>query len=188
VKIVQQDSQKVKAARRLLLSLSFRYINYMEKKKFKIIFVCTDNFGRSVCAERCLKDYLAKNQIEGYEVSSAGTNADSNTTGFSFTHFGELQRLGVPDSPLVRTQLTKELAETADIIIAFDLSHLAWIKENLGLDVPLFNEIYKNQKIPISCKEYGDEMTTDEKMIRIADYIHAATPTVFKNIAAKNAN
>lgn len=149
--------------------------------KFKILFVCTDNFGRSVIAEYCLKDYLQKHQIDNMEVSSAGTNASSNTSGFSVAHIGELKKLGI-DVKIDRIQLTKALADQSNLIICFDEPNKTWIKENLDLNIPLFNEAYKNESDPISCKSYPENMTLDEKMIQIADYIYKATPVLREKI------
>lgn len=147
----------------------------------QILFVCKDNFGRSITAEYCLRDYLQKNHIDNIEVTSAGTNADSDSTGFSVAHIAELKKLGI-DAGIHRTQLTKELADKSDVIICFDEPNQKWIKENINLDVPLFNEIYKQEAIPISVKEYPESMSQDEKMIEIADYIYKATPVLWANI------
>lgn len=147
----------------------------------KILFVCTDNFGRSVIAAYCLKDYLRKHQIDNIEVLSAGTNASSDSSGFSAVHFDELNKLGIK-AELCRTQLTQELADQADVIVCFDELNQTWIKENLDLNVPLFNEVYKHQPIPISCKSYPENLTLDQKMIKITDYIYHATPALWKNI------
>lgn len=151
-------------------------------KKYKILFVCTDNYGRSIIAERCLRDYLAKNHILDYEVASAGTHASSDTTGFTLSQFEELRKFGIDGSTPQRTQLTPELAKTTDLIIIFDHFHQDWLKTNLNLKAPLFNEIYKNESTTISCKNYNDKYPIDEKMIQIVDYIYKATPTLFGQI------
>lgn len=151
-------------------------------KKYKILFICTDNYGRSIIAERCLKDYLAKNYISDYEVASAGTNASSDTTGFALSQFSELKKFDIDGSIPQRTQLTPELAKSADLIIIFDHFHKDWLKTNLNLSAPLFNEIYKDESTPINCKNYNDKYPIDEKMIQIVNYIYKAMPTLFRQI------
>lgn len=163
----------------LPFSLFFGYNWDMNKKK--ILFVCTDNFGRSVIAEYCFRDYLQKNHIDDIKVASAGTNASSDTTGFSIKHLDELKKFGI-EAKIKRIQLTQELAKEADLIICFDQANQSWIKENLNLDVPLFNQVYKKENTPISCKEYPENLTLDEKMPKIADYIYQATPALWANI------
>ena len=148
----------------------------------KIIFVCTDNVGRSLAAEYCLNKYIEDNSIDGIEVISAGTDADSDTTGFSWTHFGELKKMGMDTSNHQRRQLTKELGSDADIIIAFDNSHVEWIKQELGLDSVLFNKIYKNEDSEIICRGFGEGTCMDDWMINIAHYIHDAIPTLTQKI------
>ena len=112
-------------------------------KPFKIVFVCTDNIGRSVISEYLLQDYLKKNNIANIEVSSAGINAGSDASKFSMAHFGELKKMGVDASGHKRRQMDKEIADSADLIIASEKLHQDWIKENIGIEVPLFNKIYK---------------------------------------------
>jgi protein-tyrosine-phosphatase len=62
--------------------------------KIHVCFVCSDNLGRSVTAEYCLRDYLEQSGITDIAVSSAGTNAHSDITGFSLRHFDELKAYG----------------------------------------------------------------------------------------------
>lgn len=148
----------------------------------KIIFVCTDNVGRSLVAEYCLSKYIEDNRLTGIEVVSAGIDADSDTTGFSWSHIGELKKLGMDASDHQRKQLTKEMASDADIIIAFDNSHVDWIKQELGLDAVLFNKIYKDEDSEIICRGFGEGTCMDDWMINIARYIFDATPVLAQKI------
>ena len=68
-----------------------------------ILFVCTDNIGRSVIAEYSLKDLLNRNKIDDVFVSSAGTNADSDISGFSMAHFPEMKKVKFTKDLLVDT-------------------------------------------------------------------------------------
>jgi len=85
-----------------------------------ILFICTDNFGRSIIAERAMRDYLARHNLPNIEVKSAGTNATSDTSQFSTTHFCELEKIGLDGSWPKRTQVTKEMIETSGAAIIFD--------------------------------------------------------------------
>jgi len=154
----------------------------MNTNEFKIVFVCTDNVGRSVIGEYVLRDYLSKNNIENIDVSSAGTNASSDTTGFSMAQFGRMKELGIDASGHKRIQLTKEIAKKANLLVIFDDSHKKWIKDTLGLNSILFNEIYKNKQSSIRCKDFATNLPMDDKMIEVTDYIYEAIPTFFKKI------
>lgn len=145
----------------------------------KIIFVCTDNFGRSIIAEYCLKDYLKKLQIDNIEVSSAGTNASSDTTGFSIAHITELKKFGI-DAKIKRNQLTKKLAENADVLICFDSFNQKWIKDNLDIDAILFNKLYIDEEKDLRYQQFSPNR--DEGMASIANYIYKAVPQLFKKI------
>lgn len=154
----------------------------MNTNKFKIVFVCTDNVGRSVIGEYTSKDYLKKNHIYNMDVTSAGTNASSDTTGFSMTQFDRMKELGIDASDHQRTQLTEKLANQANLLVVFDDSHKKWIKDTLGLNSILFNEIYKNEQSSIRCKDFATNLPMDDKMIEVTDYIYEAIPTFFKKI------
>lgn len=145
-----------------------------------IIFVCTDNIGRSLIGEYVLKDYLKKNQINGIDVASTGTDALSDITGFSMAHFNELKKLGIVVSDHKRTQLTKELANNADLLIAFDKTQQKWIKNNLGLEAPLFNQIYKNENSEIKFSNFDGDKNT--RAVLLTRYIQQAMPVLFENI------
>lgn len=154
----------------------------MKNGKNTIVFVCTDNIGRSVIAEYVLKDYIKNNRINNFCILSSGTDASSDISGFSMAHFDELKKLGIDASEHKRRQLTKELVDTADLLISFDTSHQEWIKKHFGIISPLFNQIYKNEESSLRCKEFGENLPKDERMIKITDYIHNAMPVLFENI------
>lgn len=52
-----------------------------------ILFLCTDNFTRSVIAEFCMKDYLKKTNNARVIVASAGIRANSDISRYSKIHF-----------------------------------------------------------------------------------------------------
>ena len=149
----------------------------------KILFVCTDNNGRSVIAEYSLKQYLERNNIKGISVSSCGTDADTDLTGFSFAHFDELKELGMDVDDHRRTQLTKEMIDSADIVIVFDLKQQDYLKENYGCNAELFNSVCFDQETDVTFSGFGK--SKDENAIELTHYIYDAIPTLYKAIIAK---
>jgi protein-tyrosine-phosphatase len=147
-----------------------------------ILFVCTDNIGRSVIAGYCLKDYFIKNNIKNVSVLSAGTNASSNISGFSMAHFPEMKKLGIDASKHWRRQLTKELFFNADRVIIFDFKNKEWIEQNLGTEVMLFNQLYKGEEMEL--RTSGDLFTGshDDRMIQATHYIYDAMPIIWEKI------
>jgi protein-tyrosine-phosphatase len=165
-----------------LFGVRLEYEKSIEKEIMRILFVCTDNIGRSVTAEYCLKDYLAKHNIDGVDVASAGTHADSDMTGFSMAHFPKLMKLGIDASGHKRRQLSQELVDCADKIVVFDNSHQGWIRQKFGLNVPLYNEIYINESTEIRVSGPELKGTSDDRMIQLVDYIYSSTPTFWENL------
>lgn len=151
-------------------------------KKFKIIFVCTDNIGRSIIAEYCAKDYLQKHKISNIQVMSAGTDSNSDISGFSMIHFDKLKEMGINASGHKRVQLTKEMANSADLIIAMDRFHQEWVKQKFGIEAPLFNQIYKKEDADIRVSPPGAAGAIDERMIKVFNYICDAIPVVIEKI------
>jgi protein-tyrosine-phosphatase len=147
----------------------------------KLLFVCTDNIGRSVTAEYCLKDYLAKQNIASIEVSSAGTDADSDLTGYSMAHFDELRRLGIDTTKHKRTQITKEIADGADLVIAMAANHQQYMLDKFGAKAPLYNEILKNEPTSIVCSALGS-INLDANMRTLVHYINDSIPILVKNL------
>lgn len=159
------------------------YIFSMEsKKKFNVVFLCTDNFGRSVIAEYCLRDYLEKHNIKNIEVSSAGTNARSDTTDFSVTHYPEMKKLGINADKHIRKQFDQAMANKSDLVICMADEHKKWLKDNFNIDAPLFNELAKQESTSIKVSETRKNLTLDERMIAITHYIHGITPDLVSNI------
>lgn len=147
-----------------------------------VLFVCMDNFGRSIIAEYCLRYYLKKNNISDITVSSAGITANADDTNFSRVHFEELKKLGIDATDFKRTQLTQELMNKYDVIIPMSNEHKDWIKAHFGKNLPTFNEIYKNtnDEITVSDSKWGD--TTDDRMRAIVRYIYDAMPVIAQKI------
>jgi protein-tyrosine-phosphatase len=147
-----------------------------------VLFVCSDNFGRSLIAEYLLKDWLTKNNRSDFEVSSCGTDANSDTSSFSLEHFQRLKEMSIDTSGHIRTQLTKELLDENDIIIAMADNHQEYIKNNFGVTAPLFNELCKNEKSSIRVSPPGTDEKIPGRMIEIVNYINESIPRLVSAI------
>jgi protein-tyrosine-phosphatase len=100
----------------------------MEKKRKKrVIVVCTGNICRSPMAAGLLAHRLTGNLGSAIEVASAGTNALQGYP--AQDHAVEtMARIGVDISGHRARQLTRELALSADLILAMEMAHLWFIQ------------------------------------------------------------
>lgn len=149
---------------------------------FKILFICTDNVGRSVTAEYLLRDMLGKAGRNDIEVSSAGTTADSDVSSFCFAHLDKLEEMGIDPSGHERKQVTKELLEGADLTLSMDEFQKDWIKENLGKETRLYNEFYKGENTSVHMSYPGILGTPEEKCLRIVEYFKESLPIVLERV------
>jgi len=94
----------------------------------KILFVCTGNSCRSVMAEYLMKKFLEDEGIEGVDVASAGTAAWTGGTA-SYEVVELLREFGLDASAHRSRMIDKEIVEWADIILAMEKGHVAFIKE-----------------------------------------------------------
>lgn len=149
----------------------------------KILFICTDNNGRSVIAEYSFKQYATNNEIADVDTSSCGTDADSDLTGFSFAHFDELKKLGIDASGHKRTQLTKEMLVDADRVIVFDHEQQKYLKENFGCEAELFDSICFDRETDVTFSGFGK--SKDENAIALTHYIYDAIPTLSEAVISR---
>ena len=124
----------------------------MEKDKYQssgkvqsVLFVCTGNIFRSVTAEYALKARL-----------EAGTPCVVNSAGIDVKPQSmhdwiriRLCEKGADPSGHVQRQLTKEMVEAADLVVAMGRNHQVFIRERFGRDVPLFYQICLGLDKPI---------------------------------------
>lgn len=149
---------------------------------FKVLFICTDNVGRSLTAEYLMRDWLVKNNRNDIGVSSAGTNASSDISSFSMDHIGKLMKMGVDASGHKRTQLTREILSGHDLAIVMDKKQQDWARERFNVELPLYNEIYKNEKSSVMITVPGMQETISERLIKMVDYIAESIPAMAKRI------
>jgi protein-tyrosine-phosphatase len=70
--------------------------------RMNILFVCTDNYTRSVIAEFCLRDYLKETNNTAITVASAGIRANSDISKYSGIHFSIMNEMGNDTSSFTR--------------------------------------------------------------------------------------
>jgi len=110
-----------------------------------ILFVCTGNIFRSLAAEQALKVLLGPSS--SFLVGSAGIDAKPQAV-----HNWVKTRLsmnGADPSSHVQRQLTSEMVENADLIIAMGRNHQDFLRERFGRDVPLYNQVCCDRDEPI---------------------------------------
>lgn len=153
-------------------------------KRQSVLFVCTGNIFRSVAAEYALKARLGAGM--SYVVSSAGIDARAQSM-----HEWVLARLrekGADPTSHVQRQLTEELVEAADLVIAMGQNHQAFIREEYGHDVPLFNQICLGHDKPIlDLHEAIPDWETDPERARayvcsVIDAIWATAPALLSRL------
>ncbi len=110
-----------------------------------VLFVCTGNIFRSMTAEYALKAGLGLST--SCVVSSAGIDAKPQSV-HDWVQI-RLREKGADITRHVQRQLTRELVEGADLVIAMGRNHQAFIREKFRRDVSLFNQICLGHDQPI---------------------------------------
>ena len=97
-----------------------------------VLFVCTGNIFRSLVAE-----YALKRMLQTWVVGSAGIEAKPQVV-HEWVQ-ARLKAKGADATLHVQRRLSQKLIEETDLIIAMASSHQAFIREQYGREVPLFN-------------------------------------------------
>lgn len=146
-----------------------------------ILFVCTDNFTRSVIAEFCTKSYLEKINNTSVQIASAGIRANSDISRYSKVHFHIMDGMGIDTSDFKRTQFAESCFYKFDVIIGMSELHKEFIKQRYNRDISLFNEVYNGQQTPVHIGA-PDHVIFLEQMNQLVMYIHNAVPSVISNL------
>lgn len=146
-----------------------------------ILFLCTDNYTRSVIAEFCAKNYLNTNNITDITVASAGIRASSDISSYSALHFQVMRDMDIDVSQFKRTQFGEKSFEDYDFIIGMSELHRDFVRNEYNQDIYLFNEVYKSQNTPVNIGAPDDE-GFEVKMRELIQYFNNAIPIVIKNL------
>ena len=149
-----------------------------------VLFVCTGNIFRSMAAEYALKAGLGIGT--SCLVSSAGIDAKPQSV-HDWVQI-RLREKGADPTRHVQRQLTKELVEAADLVIAMGRNHQVFIREQFGRDVPLFNQVCLGHNQPIlDLHEMIPDWETDPERARayvwsVIDVIWATAPALLPRL------
>lgn len=150
-----------------------------------VLFVCTGNIFRSLAAELALKMMLGK--PSSCLVGSAGIEAKPQIVhGWVQTR---LELKGADASAHVQRQLSRELVEKADLVVAMACNHQAFIREHFGREAPLFNRVCFGRDEPIpDVHEALPEWEKDLERARlyvwsVIDQIWDATPALVSRLS-----
>jgi protein-tyrosine phosphatase len=158
--------------------------NRSSGKLQSVLFVCTGNIFRSVTAEYALKARLGAGT--SCVVSSAGIDAKPQSV-HDWVQ-SRLREKGADPTTHVQRQLTKELVEAADLVIAMGRNHQVFVLEHFGRDVPLFNQVCLGHDHPIfDLHEAIPDWETDPERARayvcsVIDSIWATAPALLPRL------
>jgi protein-tyrosine-phosphatase len=153
-------------------------------RRQSVLFVCTGNIFRSLAAEQALKAMLGSRAT--FLVGSAGIDAKPQAV-----HEWVQTRLrlkGADPSAHVQRQLTREMIQVADLVIAMSCNHQVFIRERFGRDVPLFNQVCFGRDEPI--EDVHEVMPAWEQNLEqarayvwaVIDKIWEATPALIQRL------
>ena len=149
-----------------------------------VLFVCTGNVFRSITAEYALKAQLGPGT--SCTVSSAGI--DVKPQSMHALVQARLHEKGAEFTTHMPRQLTKELVEGADLVIAMGRNHQVFIREQFRRDVPLFNQICLGHDQPIlDLHEVIPDWETDPERARayvcsVIDVIWTTVPALLSRL------
>lgn len=158
--------------------------NRSSGKLQSVLFVCTGNIFRSVTAEYALKARLGAGM--SCVISSAGIDAKPQSV-HNWVQT-RLREKGADPTTHVQRQLTRELAEAADLVIAMGRNHQVFVREQFGRDVPLFNQACLGHDQPIlDLHEAMPDWETDPERARayvwsVIDVIWATAPALLPRL------
>jgi protein-tyrosine phosphatase len=104
---------------KLLEKAQFLKVKYIV---FEVLFVCTGNTCRSPMAEALLQNQLSFSKRKKYSISSAGTNATGSSHA-SILATEAMQAINIDISGHKSRQLTNEMVDRADLILALSETH-----------------------------------------------------------------
>ena len=140
-----------------------------------ILFVCTGNIFRSLAAEQAMKVLLGPQTF--YLVGSAGIDVKPQPVHEWVKAM--LHMKGADPSRHVQRQVTREMVEAADLVIAMSRNHQAFIREQFGREVPLFNRVCFGCDKPIP--DVHEVMPAwEEDLARARTYVSSVIDTIWE--------
>lgn len=159
-------------------------VNEFHEPVGTVLFVCTGNIFRSVAAEHALITLLGDRC--SVIIGSAGIEAKPQPI-----HEWVQMRLrlkGADPSAHVQRQVTREMIESADLVIAMGRNHQQFLREHYGRDAPLFNQLCLDLDEPIrDVHEVMPDWQQDLALARayvwsVIDSIWDATPALIERL------
>lgn len=150
----------------------------------KILFVCSGNVFRSMCAEYFIKHHLGKQ--EHYIIDSAGITVKSKIIHEEVS--GYMQTLGFDVSNHMPKRLTQTMLTDVSLIIAMNHDHQKTIKDQFNHQAVLFNKICHGHDEPIlDLWERVPDWKINVNEARaylhsVIDHIHSSVPKLIKNL------
>lgn len=154
----------------------------------RIIFVCSGNVFRSMCAKHCFEKYVKDNGIKNVFIDSAGTTFSSKKKDLiKIEVLKQLQKFGIDASLHKPKNISKVDLKKFDLIVVMGYNHQQFLKKKYNIKSYLFNKISYGVNYPIydnceileldSHRGFRGELYN----IEIVRYIYHSTPFFAKN-------
>ncbi|MFA5745849.1 MAG: hypothetical protein WCX73_00865 [Candidatus Pacearchaeota archaeon] len=142
-----------------------------------ILFVCTGNVFRSMCAELFLKKHLKEKNIK-IKVASAGIIAKKQEIHPIVRE--ELDKFKIDYSKHKQRKVTRKILDSSDIIISMAKVHQKFLKEKFNTDSILFNEICFNKDEDFL--DYPDILKQTKSKKKADNYLKKAIKRINKGV------
>lgn len=127
------------------------------EKPFKLLLVCTGNTCRSPMAAGIILKLLQERRITQVEVESAGIASYPDSPASLFA-VETCRDFGIDVSQHSSRQLTKEMAQAADLILGMAPEHMDYV---IGLDPELAERTFLLKAFPAQNKPQEDYSVKD---------------------------
>ncbi len=150
-------------------------MNYREKPIQSVLFVCTGNIFRSLAAEQALKIMLGPQS--SILVGSAGIDVKPQAV-HEWVQAG-LRIKGAEPSAHTQRQVTREMIQSTDLVVAMGRNHQQFIREHFEREVPLFNQVCFGRDEPI--KDVHEAMPAwEENLEQARAYVWSVIDTIWE--------
>lgn len=149
-----------------------------------VLFICTGNVFRSVTAEYALKARLGPERR--LIVGSAGIEAKPQALHPMIIDY--LRAKGADPSAHVQRRLTRDLLEEVDLAVAMGFDHRDFVREQFGVEVPLFNQVCFDKEEPVLdlhevMPDWASDMNAARAYVQsVVDHIWEAAPLLLERL------